>query len=27
VAPTSVTHDSKTGKCKLNIGLPIEYRE
>lgn len=27
VAPTSVTHDSKTGKSKINIGMPIEYRE
>lgn len=27
VAPTSVTHDPKTGKSKINIGLPIEYRE
>jgi len=22
-----VTHDPKTGKSKINIGLPIEYRE
>jgi hypothetical protein len=22
-----VTHDLKTGKSKINIGLPIEYRE
>ena len=27
VAPTSVTHDPKTGKCKMNIKLPCEYRE
>lgn len=27
IAPTSVTHDPKTGKSKINIGLPIEYRE
>jgi hypothetical protein len=27
VAPTSVTHDPKGGKSKINIGLPIEYRE
>jgi hypothetical protein len=27
VAPTSVTHDIKSGKSKLNVGLPIEYRE
>lgn len=27
VAPTSVTHDPKTGTSKINIGLPIEYRE
>ena len=27
VAPTSVTHDPNTGKSKINIGLPIEYRE
>lgn len=27
VAPTSVTHDPKGGKTKINIGLPIEYRE
>ena len=27
VAPTSVTHDTKTGKSKINVGLPIEYRE
>lgn len=26
VVPTSVTHDSKTKKTKLNIRLPIEYR-
>jgi hypothetical protein len=26
VAPTSVTHDPKGGKSKINIGLPIEYR-
>ena len=27
VAPTSITHDPKGGKTKINIGLPIEYRE
>lgn len=27
MAPTSVTHDPKTGKCKMNIKLPCEYRE
>ena len=27
VAPTSVTHDPKGGKSKINIGLPIEYRQ
>jgi hypothetical protein len=27
VAATSVTHDPKTGKCKLNIRQPVEYRE
>lgn len=27
MAPTSVTHDPKTGKCKMNIKLPVEYRE
>lgn len=27
ISPTSVTHDTKTGKSKLNVGLPIEYRE
>jgi len=27
VAATSVTHDPKTGKSKLNIRLPIEYRQ
>ena len=27
MAPTSVTHDPKGGKSKINIGLPIEYRE
>jgi hypothetical protein len=27
VAPTSVTHDPKGGKSRINIGLPIEYRE
>jgi hypothetical protein len=27
VVPTSVTHDPKGGKSKINIGLPIEYRE
>jgi hypothetical protein len=27
VAPTSVTHDPKTGKSKVNIRLPCEYRE
>ena len=27
VAPTSVTHDSKNSKSKINIRLPIEYRE
>ncbi len=27
VAPTSVTHDPKSGKSRINIGLPIEYRE
>ena len=27
VAPTSVTHDPKTGMCKMNIKLPCEYRE
>ena len=27
VAPTSVTHDPKTGKCKMNIKLPCEYRQ
>jgi len=26
VAPTSVTHDPKGGKSRINIGLPIEYR-
>lgn len=26
VAPTSVTHDPKTGKSKVNIRLPCEYR-
>ena len=26
VVPTSVTHDPKGGKSKINIGLPIEYR-
>lgn len=26
VAPTSVTHDPKSGKCKMNIKLPCEYR-
>ena len=26
VAPTSVTNDTKTGKTKLNIKLPITYR-
>lgn len=27
VAPTSVTHDPKTGKSKVNIRLPCEYRQ
>ena len=27
VVPTSVTHDPKGGKSRVNIGLPIEYRE
>ena len=26
VAPTSVTHDPKTGKSKVNVRLPCEYR-
>jgi len=26
IAPTSVTHDPKSGKCKMNIKLPVEYR-
>lgn len=26
VAPTSVTHDPKTGKSKINIRVPCEYR-
>jgi len=27
VAATSVTHDPKTGKSKLNVRQPVEYRE
>lgn len=27
IAPTSVTHDPKTGKSKINIRLPCEYRQ
>ncbi len=27
VSPTSVVHDPKSGKSKINIGLPIEYRQ
>lgn len=27
IAPTSVTYDAKSGTSKINIGLPIEYRE
>ena len=27
IARTSVTNDSKGGKSKVNIALPIEYRE
>ena len=26
VAPTSVTHDPKTGKSTINVRLPCEYR-
>jgi hypothetical protein len=26
VAATSVTHDPKTGKSKINVRLPCEYR-
>ena len=27
VAPTSVVHDGKTGKSKICISMPIQYRE
>ena len=26
VAPTSVTYDSKSGMCNLNIKVPCKYR-